>query len=52
MRDKAAEKGLHGEVYASVAEAYQAALNDSCADDFVFVGGSSFVVADLLASLG
>ena len=52
MRDTAAEKGLRGEVYASVAEAYQAALNDSNADDFVFVGGSSFVVADLLAALG
>ena len=51
MRDKAAEAGLKGDVYDSVPEAYRAALHNSCDDDFVFIGGSSFVVADLLAFL-
>ena len=30
-------------------EAYEAALKDAANDDFVFVGGSSYVVADLLS---
>ncbi len=51
MQSKALERGLKGKAYTTVPEAYQAALQDSSPDDFVFVGGSSFVVADLLASL-
>ena len=43
--------GLHGTLHPSVAEAYRAALADAAPDDFIFVGGSSYVVADLLASL-
>ena len=43
--------GLQGKTYKTVAEAYRAALHDASADDFVFVGGSSFVVADLLTYL-
>jgi dihydrofolate synthase/folylpolyglutamate synthase len=31
--------------------AYQAALRESANDDFIFVGGSSYVVADLLTAL-
>ena len=45
------EMGLQGKTYKTVAEAYRAALHDASADDFVFVGGSSFVVADLLTYL-
>lgn len=45
------EMGLQGNTYKTVAEAYRAALHDASADDFVFVGGSSFVVADLLTYL-
>ena len=44
-----AEHGLRGKRYATVAEAYHAALSDAGPDDFIFVGGSSYVVADLLA---
>jgi len=44
-------KGLSGQAYPSVMEAYQAAMRAAKADDFVFVGGSSYVVADLLAAL-
>lgn len=41
--------GLAGAAYPTVASAYTQALADADADDFLFVGGSSFVVADLLA---
>lgn len=41
--------GLHGETYHSVKEAYNAALENAEKGDFVFVGGSSYVVADLLS---
>ena len=43
--------GLAGAAYPTVASAYTQALADADADDFHFVGGSSFVVADLLAFL-
>ena len=44
-------KGLMGRTYPSVAEAYQAAISEASNDDFIFVGGSSYVVADLLTVL-
>lgn len=37
--------------YPTVSEAYRAALADAKPEDLIFVGGSSFVVADLLKSL-
>ena len=40
--------GLKGDTYPSVTEAYQAAIAKAKADDFVFIGGSSYVVADFL----
>ena len=43
--------GLNGKEFPTVATAYEAALADAEADDFVFVGGSCYVVADLLTSL-
>lgn len=43
--------GLNGNSYHSVMEAYDCALEDSSNDDFIFVGGSTFVVADLLVGL-
>ena len=49
LRDFALEYGLHGNVYHSVKEAYKAAIENAENDDFVFVGGSSYVVADLLS---
>lgn len=47
----AGECGLAGSVYATVGEAYAAAMEAASASDTVFVGGSTFVVADLLSSL-
>ena len=43
-----AQKGLTGESYPSVVEACQSARNAAAADDFVFIGGSSYVVAEFL----
>lgn len=44
-------KGLKGEAYATVAEAYQKAIVSASATDTIFIGGSTFVVADLLSHL-
>lgn len=49
LQRKGALKGLKGNAYATVKEAYKTALDNSEAEDFVFVGGSSYVVADLLS---
>lgn len=48
---KAQDHGLEGKMFATVAEAYLSALCDADDADFVFVGGSSYVVADLLTYL-
>lgn len=48
VKAKASKLGLHGNGYDTVGEAYEAALRDSHEDDFIFVGGSSYVVADFL----
>jgi len=51
VAETADDYDLHGKVYSTVLEAYQAALQDADEQDFIFVGGSSYVVADLLTSL-
>ena len=43
--------GLKGSTYHNVITAYDQALRDARTDDFVFIGGSSYVVADLLSNL-
>ena len=45
----AAHHGLKGTTYPTVAMATQAALAEAHQEDFIYVGGSSFVVADLLS---
>lgn len=42
--------GLQGKCYPDVPTAVRAAQEKSLPEDFIFVGGSSFIVADLLAS--
>lgn len=42
---------LRGEIFDNVEVAYTKALQDSNKGDFVFVGGSSYIVADLLTFL-
>lgn len=46
----ATESGLKGKAYASVKNAVKAAMKESLPEDFIFVGGSNFIVADLLES--
>lgn len=47
--EQAAESyGLKGEIYDSVQSAYQKALKDASVSDFIYVGGSTFVVAEVL----
>ncbi|MBQ9636999.1 MAG: bifunctional folylpolyglutamate synthase/dihydrofolate synthase [Prevotella sp.] len=51
VAQKAAEHQLSGQAYTVVADAYRQALADAHPDDFIFIGGSSYVVADLLTFL-
>lgn len=51
VAETADDYDLHGKVFPTVLEAYQAALQDADEQDFIFVGGSSYVVADLLTNL-
>jgi len=39
---------LKGKAYSSVNEAYNSALNNAKKDDFIYVGGSTFVVAEII----
>ena len=43
--------GLQGTTYTNVASAYDTALSNASANDIIYIGGSTFVVADLLAYL-
>ena len=43
--------GLNGNSHPTVKQALEAAIAESSNDDFIFVGGSCFVVADLLSAL-
>lgn len=51
VEELALQHDLNGKMFNNVKDAYTKALNDSAADDFVFVGGSSYIVADLLTFL-
>ena len=48
LKEKAETRGLSGNAYSSVQQAYNAAKKNAEDNDFVFIGGSSYVVADLL----
>lgn len=48
LQDKAKEYELKGNCYPSVANAYEAAIREASTDDFIFVGGSCFVVAEVV----
>ena len=45
---KATEAGLKGSIYDSIPNAYKAALNKAAKDDFIYIGGSTFTVAEVL----
>ena len=42
------ENGLKGNAYESVNEAYKSALSVAKIEDFIFIGGSTFVVAEII----
>ena len=48
LHEKARTFNLNGKVYTSVSAAYEAAKKGALRDDFIFVGGSTFVVAEIL----
>lgn len=50
LMKQAEEAGLKGMSYATVVDAVRAAKEKCPPQDFIFVGGSSFIVADLLAN--
>ena len=51
LYEKAEKTGLKGEKIPSVSKAYAKALENADENDFIFVGGSTFVVADLLKDM-
>lgn len=48
LSQKALGFGLHGKVFNSVSEAYQNALRSATESDFIYIGGSTFVVGEIL----
>lgn len=50
LQQIANEFGLQGNTYATVSQAVKCAKKESLPEDLIFVGGSSFIVADLLSS--
>jgi len=48
LAEKALEAGLRGNVYESVQQAYNSALNNARFEDVVFIGGSNFTVAEVI----
>ena len=51
LQQLAYDTGLTGKAFSTVAEAYDYAVSESESDDFLFIGGSNFIVADLLNHL-
>lgn len=49
LKKAATRHGLQGDAYPSVAEALQAARQQAAENDFIYVGGSTFIVADALS---
>lgn len=48
LKEAASKLKLKGKVFNSVSNAYQAALKKAASNDFIYVGGSTFVVAEIL----
>lgn len=48
LKELATGYGLKGNVYSTVKEAKKAAIDDSATDDIIYIGGSTFVVAEIL----
>ena len=48
LAEKARHTGLKGSTYPTVAEAYAAARRNATSEDMIYIGGSTFVVAEVL----
>ena len=48
LKETLKEFGFQGEAYNSVNEAYKTALKNASPNDFIFIGGSTFVVAEII----
>lgn len=48
LKETASKFDLNGNVYISVSEAYTNAMKNATENDFIFIGGSTFVVAEVL----
>lgn len=51
LKEKASEYQLHGCAYTTVSDALRTAIADYQDGDLIFVGGSTFVVADVMGAL-
>lgn len=50
LKEKAGNHGLKGDCFATVNEAFNSAAKASSDDDLIFIGGSSYVVADFMST--
>lgn len=48
LKQKAAKFNLIGDVYSSVLESYEKAVQNATKSDFIYIGGSTFVVSEIL----
>ncbi|CDF80494.1 dihydrofolate synthase [Formosa agariphila KMM 3901] len=48
LQEQFIANGFVGNVYSSVNEAYKSALKNAKAQDFIYIGGSTFVVAEII----
>ena len=48
LKQKASDFGLFGKVFDSVSNAYEEALKIATKSDFIYIGGSTFVVAEIV----
>ena len=48
LQQKATEHGLKGQSFTNIIQAYQAAKQAAGSDDLIFIGGSTFTVAEVL----
>jgi len=48
LANLAGEYGLHGSIFSTVKQAFDAAKTNASSNDFIFVGGSTFVVAEVV----
>lgn len=51
LKKEAQSYGLKGSAYSTVEQAIRTALNESDTDDFIFIGGSNFIVGEALADI-